>query len=158
MPAMKIQRLALCAALALAGVAHAADLLSLYRDALVSDPVYQSARAQYQANIEALPQARAGYLPLIAASASVFHNEIQPEFARDLSYNTRAYAITLSQPVFRLQNWIAIGQARQQVLQAEANLASAQQDVATRVAQAYFDVLLAQDNVTLSNAQVSAIS
>ena len=71
MPAMKISRLALAAALGLAHAAHGADLLSIYRDAMVSDPVYQSARAQYAAGVEKLPQARAGYLPLIAGSASI---------------------------------------------------------------------------------------
>jgi outer membrane protein len=155
---MKLPRLALCAALAWAGCANAADLLSIYRDALVSDPVYQSARAQYQASIEALPQARAGYLPLVGFTASVFHNDVERQIAGSEHYTTQSYALTLSQPIFRLQNWIQIDQAKQQVLQAEANLASAQQDVATRVAQAYFDVLLAQDNVTLSEAQMKAIS
>jgi outer membrane protein len=155
---MKISRLALAAALALAGAAHAADLLTIYRDAMVSDPVYQSARAQYQASIEALPQARSGYLPLVGFEAAWFHNDIDRQIAPDLHYNTQSYVVTLSQPVFRLQNWIAIDQAKQQVLQAEANLASSLQDLATRVAQAYFDVLLAQDNVALSQAQMNAIS
>jgi outer membrane protein len=158
MPAMKMSRLAPGLLLAFAGAAQAADLLSIYRDAMVSDPVYQSARAQYQASIEALPQARSGYLPLVGFEASVFHNDINRDIASDLHYNTQSYVVTLSQPIFRLQNWIAIDQAQQQVFQAQANLASAQQDLATRVAQAYFDVLLAQDNVTLSQAQMSAIS
>ncbi|HZZ92534.1 MAG TPA: TolC family outer membrane protein [Usitatibacter sp.] len=155
---MKMSRLAPGLLLAFAGAAQAADLLSIYRDAMVSDPVYQSARAQYQASIEALPQARSGYLPLVGFEASVFHNDINRDIASDLHYNTQSYVVTLSQPIFRLQNWIAIDQAQQQVFQAQANLASAQQDLATRVAQAYFDVLLAQDNVTLSQAQMSAIS
>jgi len=43
------------------------------------------------------------------------------------------------------------------VLQAEAVLASAQQDMGLRLAQAYFDVLLAQDNVALSGTQKTAI-
>ena len=57
-----------------------------------------------------------------------------------------------------MQNWIAIGQAKQQVLQAEAVLVGAQQDLMLRVAQAYFDVLLAHDNVALSETQSVAIS
>ena len=138
--------------------AHAADLVSVYRDALVSDPVFQSARAQYEAGIEKLPQARSGYLPLISAQAGVFRNDINREIAPDLRYSTNSYAVTLSQPVFRAQNLILISQAEQQVLQAEANLAAAGQDVILRVGQAYFDVLLAQDNVALSEAQKTAIS
>ncbi len=156
---MKFRRITLAAALAAAlGTASAADLLTVYRDSQVSDPVYQSARAQYNATLEKLPQARAGYLPLIAGSASIFKNKIDRDVAPDLTYTTKVYAITLSQPVLRLQNWIAIGEAKQQVIQAEALLAGSQQDLILRVAQAYFDVLLARDNVALSETQNNAIS
>ncbi len=137
--------------------AAAADLVTLYRDALVSDAVYQAARAQYQATAERLPQARAGYLPQVTGSASIFRNDVDREIAPDLHYSTKSYAISLAQPVFRMQNWIAISQARRQVLQSEAILAAAQQDLALRVSQAYFDVLLAQDNVALSETQKTAI-
>ncbi len=147
------------AILALAAAnASAADLLTLYRDAMVTDPVYQSARAQYVANTEKLPQARSGYLPQVNASGNVFQNYVTRDGTPDLDFNTRSGAIVLSQPVFRMQNWIAISQAEKVVLQAQAVLASAQQDLALRVAQAYFDVLLAQDNVALSQAQKNAIS
>jgi outer membrane protein len=156
---MRLHRLALAAALAFAlDPARAADLLGIYRDAQVSDPVYQSSRAQYNATLEKLPQARSGYLPLIAGSASIFRNDVDRDLSNDISYTTKVYAVTLSQPVFRLQNWIAIDQAKAQVVQAEAILAAAQQDLAIRAAQAYFDVLLAQDNVALSEAQKTAIS
>src|SRR5687768_13547460 len=105
---MKLPRLALVLALAAAaGTAPAADLVSLYRDALVSDPVYQAARSQYQATVERLPQARAGYLPQANATASIFRNDVDRDIASDLQYTTKAYGITLSQPVFRMQNWIA---------------------------------------------------
>jgi len=154
---MKFTRLVL-ALVAAIGSASAADLVTLYRDALVSDPVYQAARAQYQANREKLPQARSQYLPQIAASASWFRNQLDREIASDVTYNTTSYSLTLSQPIFRLQNWISISQADKQLVQAEAVLASSVQDLIVRVAQAYFDVLLAQDNVTLSESQKSAIS
>ena len=107
--------------------------------------------------MERLPQARAGYLPVIAGSASIFRNWVSRDSTPDLHYTTKSYAVTLAQPLFRMQNWIAIDQAKQQVLQAEAILATASQDVALRVAQAYFDVLLAQDNVALSGTQKTAI-
>ena len=148
-------------ALVLAGAlapAHAADLATIYRDSRVSDPVYQSARAAYMATIEKLPQARSTYLPLIAGSASIFRNHSERDGAPDFDGTTRTYAITLAQPIFRMQNWINITQARTQVLQAESILASAHQDLALRVAQAYFDVLLARDNVGASETQKSAIS
>jgi outer membrane protein len=156
---MKFRRIALALAVAATlGPARAADLLTIYRDSQVSDPVFQSARATYMAAIEKLPQARSGYLPLVAASASIFRNEVDRQTADNVSYTTKVYAVTLTQPIFRLQNWIAIDQAKQQVIQAEATLAGSQEDLIVRVAQAYFDVLLAQDNVALSDAQKNAIS
>jgi outer membrane protein len=156
---MKFTRFALALAVSAAvGAADAADLVTLYRDSLVSDPVYQSARAQYQANREKLPQARSGYLPQISGLAAWFRNQLDRDIAADATYNTTTYALTLSQPVFRMQSWIAISQADKQVIQAEAILAAAGQDLIVRVAQAYFDVLLAQDNVALSGTQKTAIS
>ena len=155
---MNVSRLVLALAAALAANgASGADLATLYRDARVSDPVYQAARAQYQATTERLPQARAGYLPQISGTASIFRNHAERDGVGDRDYNTKTFAVTLAQPVFRMQNWIAISQAQKLVLQAEAVLASAQQDLALRVAQAYFDVLLAQDNVALSETQKTAI-
>ena len=88
--------LALAAVLAVAD-ATAADLVTLYRDALVSDPLYQSARAQYQATTERLPQARSGYLPQISGAASIFRNHSERDGAADRDYNTKTVAITLSQ-------------------------------------------------------------
>jgi outer membrane protein len=156
---MRFPRIALAAALAAAwSTAGAADLLSVYRDALVSDATYQAARAQYNATRERLPQARAGYLPLITGSANTFRNDIDFERVPDQRFSTNGYGVTLSQPVFRMQNWIAISQADKQVLQAEAQLAFQAEELILRVAQAYFDVLLAQDNVALSGAQKKAIS
>ena len=156
---MKPSRILLALAVALAlPAAHADDLVGVYHDALASDPTFQSARAQYEAGIEKLPQARSGYLPLLSGTASAFRNRITNDIAPNISFNTTTYAVTLSQPIFRMQNWIAIDQAHQQVLQSEAGLASAGQDLILRVAQAYFDVLLAQDNVALSDSQKTAIS
>jgi outer membrane protein len=119
--------------------------------------VYQGARARYQATTERLPQARSGYLPQVSGAASIFRNHSDRDGAPARTYSTNTFAVTLSQPVYRMQNWIAIDQAQKVVLQAEAVLASARQDVALRVAQAYFDVLLAQDNVALSQTQKAAI-
>ena len=156
---MRFPRLALAAALlAMGAPAAAADLVSIYRDALLSDAAYQAARAQYEATREKLPQARAGYLPLVTGTATAFRNDVNLEIAPDQRYSTSTYAVTLTQPVFRMQNWIAITQADKQVLQAQAALGFQGQELILRVAQAYFDVLLAQDNVALSGTQKTAIS
>ena len=156
---MRFSRLALAAACAAAcAPAYAIDLLNVYRDALVSDAVYLAARNQYEATKERLPQARAGYLPVITGTATAFRNDVNLEIAPDQRYSTHTYAVSLTQPVFRMQNWIAISQADKLVLQAQAALGFQGQELILRVGQAYFDVLLAQDNVALSGAQKTAIS
>lgn len=142
----------------LAWPAAGADLLGVYRDALVSDPAYRAARAQYTAGLERLPQARAGYLPLVSGSAAAYRNNLDRNDSPDINFSNQTYSLTLTQPLFRWQNWVAISQAEKVLLQVEATFASASQDLILRVAQAYFDVLLARDNEALSEAQKKAIS
>jgi outer membrane protein len=151
----------LLTATSLSGALHAADLLSVYRDALAQDPVYAAARAAYEAAREASPQARAGVLPSISFKADA--NRISAEAdangrTSSNDYTQRGYSVSLTQPLFRMQNWIAVDQASLQVKQAEAVFADAKQSIVTRSAQAYFDVLLAQDNVALSAAQKKAFA
>jgi len=140
---------------------HAADLISVYRDALSQDPVYASARATYEAAKEASPIARAATLPLISFGGNInrVSSESKSAFGNSSNdYTARGYTLSLTQPLFRMQTWIAVDQAGLQVKQAEAVFADAKQNIVTRSAQAYFDVLLAQDNVALSAAQKVAVS
>jgi outer membrane protein len=66
------------------------------------------------------------------------------------------YTIDLKQSLFRWENWEALKRADSQVAQAEADYQAAQQDLMERVAQRYFDVLGAQDD--LEAQQVALIS
>lgn len=136
----------------------AADLIDVYRDALSQDPVYASARYNYESGKEVLPQARAGVLPSLSLDAGYNRNHRQIDGVPTADYNSNSYTLRLSQPLFRLQNWIVMDQAGLQVRQSEALFADASQNLIVRTAQAYFDVLLAQDNVSLSGAQKTAIS
>ena len=140
--------------------AAAADLIAIYRDAVAQDPVYASARATYEAAKEASPQARAALLPAIALSGNssrINSETVTAGITRTNDFTSKGYSLTLSQPLFRMQSWIAVDQAGLQVKQAEAVFADAQQNIVTRSAQAYFDVLLSQDNVTLSAAQKKSL-
>ena len=150
------------AALALllaSGAAHGADLLQLYRDALAYDAQYASARSQLEAGREQIPQGLAGLLPNIGLSANASRNfvDVKQPLSAHLNFNTTGYALQLTQPLFRWQNWIQYDQAKLQVAQSEIQFASARQDLILRVAQAYFDVLLAQDTLGVNQAQKKAI-
>jgi len=156
----------LIAALGLAASPAAAeDLVQVYRDALRYDATYAAARFTLEAGRERLPQARALLLPALNLSANAQQSRIDvrsqdpvasPSFVR--SPNSLGYTLTFSQPIFRPQSAAQIDQAHYQVRQAEATFAQAAQDLGVRVAQAYFDVLAAQDTLGLVGAQKAAIS
>ncbi len=160
-----MKRIAICTLLLICSApALAADLLDVYRQARSSDAVYASARAGWAAAQEKLPQGRAGLLPAVSLSASTQYNdrEIRPRDPNSLplneKFNSNALSVSLAQPVYRKQNLIAFEQAKTQLTQADAQFTLAAQDLVLRVAQAYFDVLLAQDNVAFAAAQKAAIS
>src|SRR5437870_8849728 len=141
------------------------DLLQVYRDAQRYDAVYTGARYTLEAGRERIPQARALLLPSVNLTANAARQDIDvvstntlvtPTFHRNP--NTAGYALNLSQPVYRPQNFAQWQQADYQVRQSEATYGQAAQDLALRVAQGYFDVQAAQDTLTLVGAQKAAIS
>ena len=143
--------------------AVAADLQSIYREALSADAVYASARASYAAGQEKLPQGLAGLLPAISVAGNTQYNDRDLQFrgfppSGNTRFNSNSLSVTATQPLFRYQNWITYEQAKNQVSQAEAALLQSNQDLILRVAQAYFDILLAENNVTLAAAQRTAFA
>ena len=163
---MKMMPRVLLLALVIPSTVSAADLLETFRAAQANDPVFAAARATRQAGQEKLPQGRALLMPNLSLSAnSTFNdNTIQYRGATLLPgggnnrYNSHGYTVSLTQPLFRQQNWLAYTEAELQVAQTEAQFRIAEQDLILRVAQAYFDVLIAQDSVQLAEAQKTAIA
>jgi outer membrane protein len=143
---------------------HAADLLEVYRMAQGADVVYGSARATWAATQERLPQGRSGLLPSVSLSASTQYNDREIKFrdptiaSTNTQFNSNVLTLSISQPIYRRQNLVEYEQARTQVEQADEVLAQAAQDLILRISQAYFDILLAQDNVAFAGAQKTAIS
>lgn len=124
------------------------DMLQLYREALQNDAAYAAARAQQLAAQERVPQARSALMPNVGLTGRVDQNYYSSTIP-DVSSNFQVFGggLNLSVPVYRPQNWEALEQARISVLQSEAQLAQAQQDLALRVATAYFNVLAARDQL-----------
>ncbi len=156
-------RLLSCLALGVATTpVVAADLLSIYRDAQKEDAVYSAARANLLAGQEKLPQGRSGLLPSVSISGNTLYNDRDLQFRgtpnSSARYNSNTLNLTATQPLYRPQNWISYEQAKNQVSQAEAVFLQAGHDLAIRVAQAYFDVLLAENSVTLAAAQRTAFA
>lgn len=146
-----------------AGSLHAADLMQIYRAAQENDPTFAAAQSALDAGREKMPQGRSTLLPSLTLSGNTVWNDNDVTYRSGQAgvnsrYNSHGYTLALSQPLFRWQNWITYDQSKLQVMQAEATFTQARQDLILRVAQAYFDVTYAMENLTAVRANKAAIS
>ncbi|MEO5342813.1 MAG: TolC family outer membrane protein [Gammaproteobacteria bacterium SHHR-1] len=148
--------LALILLLPLTGV-QGADLMQLYQMALESDPILRGARSSRNAVSESRVQARAALLPSIglgAEASRTWRSRPNP----DETYNSSAVSLNLTQSLLRFDQWIALKKTAYQIDQAEAEYSYQELDLMVRVAQAYFDILSARDNLSFAQAELRAIS
>jgi outer membrane protein len=161
-----------------AAAAPAADLLAVYQRALQNDPQLREAEATRLAALEAKPQALSALLPQLSGSGIVTKerdtgssNTIesvsapgQPTVLESFPFDgrvdttTHRYGVDLKQNVFRWENWVALKRADAQVAQAEADYQAARQDLMERVAQRYFDVLSAQDDLEAQQTALISVN
>jgi len=157
--------LAVCLlALSFSEYCFTADLLAVYRQAMENDSVYASARYAMEAGVEKEPQGLAGLLPVVGFTANTTATNADVTYraptlfpSGNRFFNTSGYNVSLSQPLFRWQNWETYQQGKLLSIQAEATFAQAGQDLVVRTAQAYFDVLAAQDVLEVARAQRAAL-
>ena len=141
----------------------AADLVDVYALAEASDPIYKESVAAYNATLEVKPQARSQLLPLISLNADTTRHaqDISSggEFgiSGEVDFNSHGYSLDLSQPVFHYDRYLLLKQSDSQILQAQAEMDAAQQDLVVRVAERYFNVLAAMDNLAFTRAEKTAL-
>lgn len=155
------QRATLLGGLALAcwGGVQAQSLQTLYEAAQGYDATFLAARAQYEASVAQAAQAQAGLLPNVALAADATASRRDSNVpTQDGTFNSQNVQLTGRQPLYRPANRLTYDQAQQALQVAQARLQAAQQDVLVRTAQAYFDVLAAQDNLTFVQAQKTAVA
>jgi outer membrane protein len=162
--------------------AGAADLLSVYQDALANDPTIRQADAIRKATKEAKPQAWGLLLPQITGQGtyqrgrtentsstpqSIFdpNNPSGPPIGSALVPRTQIlrpdntnWSINLTQNLFSWTNWASLRAADSQVAQAEADYRTAQQNLLSRVAARYFAVLSAQDALEAQQVALEAFN
>ncbi|MBF4992468.1 TolC family outer membrane protein [Methylophilus sp. QUAN] len=141
------------------------SLFDVYLQAKQNDPQLAAAGHGNLAAQELIEQAKAGYRPNVALSASTTANHT------DLKYNTanvplpagvnrfEGYAakVEARQPIYRKENLERIDLSKVQVSVTDKQLHLTQQQLMLRTTQAYFDVLQAQDRIELLAAQKQAI-
>jgi outer membrane protein len=164
--------------------ASSEDLLTIFDQAVVNDPLVREAEFTRKATREVRPQAWAAYLPQIGgqwtqtkeegsgriASQRLIDDPTAPPSTPpaqtiltqigggESETDTTQWAVNLRQSIFNWGQLVGLKQAGRLAAQADADYGVAQQDLALRVASRYFDVLSAQDNVQAQQASLDAIS
>lgn len=148
------------------------SLLDVYERALENDPVVRQAEMDYRATAETRPQARSNLLPQIEFSAQTsFNEQTNPNPPTDfgsgepsdvISSSEResdsdSLSLNLNQVVFDWSRYVTLQQADKTVTQAMTDYELAQQELLVRVAEAYFNVLAAEDTLAAEEAAREAI-
>jgi protease secretion system outer membrane protein len=137
------------------------DLRQVYQAALEQDSSIRASRASADAGRERLPQARAGLLPQVSASAGRNNNNLystspnllgNPVTTND-KYFSDSRTVQLRQPLMNMQRWLQFEQAKSVIEEVEANLDRDLQSLVVRVAGAYFEALMSDDQLELVLAQ-----
>lgn len=144
--------------------AQAMDLREAYEAAHANDASIRASRAASDASRERLPQALSQRLPNVSFSASRNYNDLtsksQDMFGRPLSLRNHYYSdnqsLTVRQPLYRPFVSASVEQARAQLLEAETTQERDEQSLVVRVGEAYFDALLAREQLDLIAAQKSS--
>lgn len=135
-----------------------ADLVSVYQAAARNDAKLSAARHAYQAQIEAVPQARAGLLPSLTAGATSEVTRLErdePSLTRERSGTT--FRANLSQPLFRIDRWYQLKAAQATVLQSALELSAKEQELVLTSSQAYFETLRQLDSLAAAQAEEAAL-
>lgn len=144
-------------------VAFAQDLLEVYELALQNDPVLKQARANQFAIGETKNQSVANFLPNVSASAlsnlnRLSNKRVTYQGQGIQKYNDSSFNISLSQPLFHWEHWVQLSQSDNQIAQAEADYQGEWQKLMVKVAEAYFNVLSAEDDLELTRSEKQAIA
>lgn len=144
--------------------AQAEDLLEIYQLALQNDAQLRTAMANRDSALEARPQAEARLLPGISLSsdANLIRSDVNSSASsltdNPNNYATAGLALNLTQSIYRKEFNIQLDQADRQIAQAEVTFAAEEQNLVIRVAQAYFNVLSAEDSLEFARAENAAIA
>ena len=144
-----------------AAPACAMDLKQAWDLLQYQGPIYQAAVHEKQAGVENRAIGQAGLLPQINGSA--YYNKIngsqrQNGLDRDLDYDSKGASVRLRQPLFNKQKLAEYHQGQKRADFSVAVFDAKSQDAAVRLADAYFDVLLASETITLARAKLGAFT
>lgn len=133
---------------------QAADLYSIYKLARKSDSQILSSAATLDANRENKPIARSTLLPQVSILGTTSQIETNTAAAH---YQQNKISLNVSQAIYNRESWMNFRKATHGVNAAEAAFKAEEQFLIIRIAEAYFNVLAAQDSLNFSRSETKAI-
>lgn len=143
------------------GNSFAMGLLEAYEEALHSDPLFRSAVHENEAGQQSAEIGRAGLLPNLSITHSQGINRgtiNQDGRSFPLDFNNEVTALTLRQPLLNLEALAGYRQGVTQANSSQARFSNQSHQLILRLAEAYFDALLARDRLALASAQRDALA
>ena len=143
---------------------RATDLQQIYQMAMKHDAQYQQAVAQNLATQEQKPQAFAELLPNASLRANTENDNSYTNGGfnfgggNTFDTNTHGYSFNMTQPLFHWDRYLQLRKADSTIAQADAQLTAAKLDLIVRVADAYFNILAAEDNLAFAKADTKSLS
>lgn len=158
-PRFKPAALAALLVLGVFSSAQAQSLVDLYKAAQQNDTTLQAAQAQFNAAQSQGEQAKAGLRPQVGLGAGANWANVNTSLASgSTAANNQNIGVVASQPLYRPVNSYTEEQGQLGIDIARAQLTVAEQDLIVRTAQAYFDVVAAQDALNVVMAQKKAVA
>lgn len=145
--------LATALAVPLTTLAHAADLLQVYEDAVLQDAELAVEKTRLEQARAQIRQADSAILPSLTASGDWQRRD--PDGGE--SESNLALTLEARQVLFSGEAWYGRTSAQKQFLAAEARFRDVEQELLLRVSEAYFGVLRAEDNLSTLLAEERAI-
>ncbi|HHC73762.1 MAG TPA: type I secretion protein TolC, partial [Thiothrix sp.] len=143
-------------------LANAENLLQIYQQARGYDARLKALESEFQAIKEQKVQAIAATKPQATLSGAANMGYANTQTDRPTNqhgdYTGANYSLNLSKPLYNKGLDVQIEQSDAVIAQSKASLETERQDLIIRVAQAYFEFLLAQDNVQFAKAEKQAIA
>lgn len=151
---MKRTLLSVLVILGISSTAHAENLIDIYYQAQVKDTQLLESKANRDAAFEKINEFRAALLPQINLTAGADYQKSSME-ADTLSQV--GGQVVLDQSVYRRSNWLNLNLAEKSATQSEVAYNLEQQNLMLRTAEAYFNVLNAQDILEYVSAKKTAV-
>lgn len=147
---------------------NAAGLGGLYELAVENDARFHASRARYEAVVLNPAISRSRLLPQISLSASRSRYPerkirgaafgLRQNERNEFSYNLRSYSLNVTQSLFNLEYYIELQKSGSEAERARLDFEAARQDLIVRLAEAYFGVLSAQDDLEFARAEKEALA